>query len=132
MDAICNPARGNRRLKTRMLMLAALAAAGFGGAAAAQSLQPETIAAIPADRLCTAGFNPDYGWFDVDSIGFGVLEFPGWDCLPYDRVSPKPEVVSERMATLSTLAAGTSGPRVVVATVSAALQRVPGRFPEKN
>jgi len=77
MDAICNPARGNRRLKTRMLMLAALAAAGFGGAAAAQSLQPETIAAIPADRLCTAGFNPDYGWFDVDSIGFGVLEFPG-------------------------------------------------------
>ena len=20
----------------------------------------------------------------------GVLEFPGWDCLPYDRVSPTP------------------------------------------
>lgn len=35
-------------------------------------------APVPADRLCTAGFNPDYGWFDVPSIDrLGVLEFPG-------------------------------------------------------
>ena len=56
-----------------------------------------------------------------------VLQFPGWDCLPYDRVSPKPEIVSERMATLSALAASPKGPTVVVVTVSAALQRVPPR-----
>lgn len=56
-----------------------------------------------------------------------VLTLPGWDCLPYDRVSPKPEIVAERMATLSALAGGVTGPVVVIATVSASLQRVPPR-----
>ncbi len=32
-----------------------------------------------------------------------VLRFPAWDCLPYDRVSPNPELVSERIATLARL-----------------------------
>src|SRR6185295_16711523 len=56
-----------------------------------------------------------------------VLMFPAWDCLPYDRVSPKPEVAAERMATLAALAKPARGPRVVITTVSAALQRVPPR-----
>ena len=56
-----------------------------------------------------------------------VLQFPGWDCLPYDRVSPKAEIVAERMATLAALSVPSRTPRVVVATVSAALQRVPPR-----
>ena len=30
-----------------------------------------------------------------------ILRFPAWDCLPYDRVSPNPELVSERIATLA-------------------------------
>src|SRR5437868_10690461 len=30
-----------------------------------------------------------------------VLEFPAWDCLPYDRVSPHTAIVARRMATLS-------------------------------
>ena len=34
------------------------------------------------------------------------LEFPAWDCLPYDRVSPNAEIVSRRIDTLSRLAAG--------------------------
>ncbi len=29
-----------------------------------------------------------------------VLPFPAWDCLPYDRVSPKPDIESRRLATL--------------------------------
>ncbi|MGB3279802.1 MAG: hypothetical protein WBA92_11470, partial [Pseudorhodobacter sp.] len=33
-----------------------------------------------------------------------VLELPAWDCLPYDRVSPNPDIVSRRMATLAALA----------------------------
>ena len=57
----------------------------------------------------------------------GILMFPGWDCLPYDRVSPKAEVAAERMATLAALTGGPKGPRVVITTVSAALQRVPPR-----
>ena len=30
-----------------------------------------------------------------------VLPFPAWDCLPYDRVSPKSDLVSLRLATLA-------------------------------
>ena len=26
-----------------------------------------------------------------------VLELPAWDCLPYDRVSPSPAILSHRM-----------------------------------
>ena len=38
--------------------------------------------------------------------GSTVLTFPAWDCLPYDRVSPNPEIMSRRIDTLATLAAG--------------------------
>ena len=57
-----------------------------------------------------------------------VLTFPAWDCLPYDRVSPNPEVSAARMATLAALAAGVvSGPFVVLTTLNAASQRLPAR-----
>jgi transcription-repair coupling factor (superfamily II helicase) len=56
-----------------------------------------------------------------------VLRFPGWDCLPYDRVSPNAENASARMATLSTLAAGLSGPFIVLSTLNAVTQYVPPR-----
>ena len=53
-----------------------------------------------------------------------VLPFPAWDCLPYDRVSPKPDIESARLSTLAALAKG-CGPCVIVTTLNAALQRVP-------
>ncbi len=56
-----------------------------------------------------------------------VLKFPAWDCLPYDRISPNPEVAAARMATLATLAEGYARPVVVLTTVNAATQRVPTR-----
>ncbi len=56
-----------------------------------------------------------------------VLTFPAWDCLPYDRVSPAPEISAARMATLATLAAGIAGPFVLLTTLNAATQRVPAR-----
>ncbi|MEM7722015.1 MAG: transcription-repair coupling factor [Pseudomonadota bacterium] len=56
-----------------------------------------------------------------------VLRFPGWDCLPYDRVSPNAEISATRMATLAALAAGLSGPFVVLTTLSAATQYIPPR-----
>ena len=59
--------------------------------------------------------------------GVEVLRFPAWDCLPYDRVSPNPEIVAERVATLTRLLEPGSRPRVLVSTVNAAVQRVPPR-----
>ncbi|MES2294568.1 MAG: transcription-repair coupling factor [Pseudomonadota bacterium] len=55
------------------------------------------------------------------------LPFPAWDCLPYDRVSPKPDVESARLATLAALAKGLEGPVVIVTSVAALLQRMPPR-----
>ncbi len=54
-----------------------------------------------------------------------VLSFPAWDCLPYDRVSPNPAVISERINTLSRLLDPARGSRIVLTTVNAAVQRVP-------
>jgi transcription-repair coupling factor (superfamily II helicase) len=58
-----------------------------------------------------------------------ILEFPAWDCLPYDRVSPHPVMVAQRMATLARLARikGRDKPSVLLTTVNAILQRVPAR-----
>ena len=56
-----------------------------------------------------------------------VLTFPAWDCLPYDRVSPNPDISATRMATLAALQAGVPGPFVLLTTLSAAMQRVPAR-----
>ncbi len=54
-----------------------------------------------------------------------VLRFPAWDCLPYDRVSPNPAVVAERILTLTRLLEPAQGPRIVLTTVNAAVQKVP-------
>jgi transcription-repair coupling factor (superfamily II helicase) len=56
-----------------------------------------------------------------------VLRFPAWDCLPYDRVSPNPELVSERVATLTRLLEPSARKRIVLTTVNALVQRVPAR-----
>ena len=59
--------------------------------------------------------------------GVTVLDFPAWDCLPYDRVSPHADISAARMATLAALAHGMPGPFVLLTTLSAATQRVPAR-----
>ncbi len=59
--------------------------------------------------------------------GVAVLVLPGWDCLPYDRVSPNPDVSAARMATLALLAHGGPERFVLLTTVNAATQRVPAR-----
>ncbi len=55
------------------------------------------------------------------------LPFPAWDCLPYDRVSPKSDVESARLATLAALTKGIEGPALIVTSIAAVLQRVPPR-----
>ncbi len=64
------------------------------------------------------------GFFAPDVV---VLEFPAWDCLPYDRVSPHAGFVAQRMLALSRLARvkGRDRPSLLLTTVNAALQRVP-------
>src|SRR5439155_5504918 len=56
--------------------------------------------------------------------GVEVLTLPGWDCLPYDRASPALRVMAERLATLNALQAKHDKPQLLVATASAATQRL--------
>ena len=54
-----------------------------------------------------------------------VADFPAWDCLPYDRVSPIKDIVSRRLTTLRRLLTGDDTPDVILTTVSAVAQRIP-------
>ncbi|MEC3860573.1 transcription-repair coupling factor [Mesobacterium sp. TK19101] len=56
-----------------------------------------------------------------------VFAFPGWDCLPYDRVSPNADISATRMATLAALVHGMPDRFILLTTLSAAMQRVPAR-----
>ena len=57
-----------------------------------------------------------------------VLDFPAWDTTPYDRISPSADIQAARMATLAGLAQNAiKPPFVVLTTLNAVLQRVPGR-----
>ena len=56
-----------------------------------------------------------------------VLTFPGWDCLPFDRVSPNADISATRMATLAGLAHGMPSRFILLTTLNAATQRLPAR-----
>ncbi|VAV90234.1 Transcription-repair coupling factor, partial [hydrothermal vent metagenome] len=60
--------------------------------------------------------------------GMPVLQFPGWDCLPYDRVSPNADISAARMATLAGLVQGSLPDQfILLTTLNAATQRLPAR-----
>ncbi len=53
-----------------------------------------------------------------------VIDFPAWDCLPFDRASPALSVSSRRLSALYRLQAPQGGSQLVVTTINAVLQRV--------
>ena len=60
------------------------------------------------------------------SPDINVIEFPAWDCLPYDRSSPKNDIISKRVATLVELSkAQQKRASIILISISAFLQRVP-------
>jgi transcription-repair coupling factor (superfamily II helicase) len=131
-----SPARSPaERLKPgRPLLLAGVAdgaeglvLADLARAVAARPNAPAiSLAVVCRDGPRMAALSRALGFFAPD---IEVLEFPAWDCLPYDRSSPHAGVVAQRMKTLSRLAHvnGRERPAVVLTTVNAALQRVPPR-----
>ena len=70
-----------------------------------------------AMRAALAFFAPD----------MPVFTFPGWDCLPYDRVSPNPDISAGRVATLAALVHQMPEHFVLLTTLNAATQRIPAR-----
>ncbi len=79
---------------------------------------------VARDEKRMAAMQAALGFFAPDVT---VLTFPGWDCLPYDRMSPNADVSAARMATLAALAHGMPGRFILLTTLNAATQRVPAR-----
>ncbi len=57
-----------------------------------------------------------------------VIEFPAWDCLPFDRASPALSVSAKRLSALHRLQMVPIGSQLLVTTINALLQRVPTPF----
>ncbi len=79
---------------------------------------------IARDDKRLAALREALAFFDP---GMPVVTFPGWDCLPYDRVSPNPDISATRMSTLAGLVHGMPQRFVLLTTLSAAMQRIPAR-----
>ncbi|MGR3662605.1 MAG: transcription-repair coupling factor, partial [Paracoccaceae bacterium] len=56
-----------------------------------------------------------------------VITFPAWDCLPFDRISPNPDVSATRMATLAALTHGMPQQFILLTTLNSATQKIPAR-----
>ncbi len=54
---------------------------------------------------------------------FPVLAFPDWETLPYDRFSPHPDIISQRLAVLYELPSLKRG--IAIVTLATLLQRLP-------
>lgn len=61
-----------------------------------------------------------------------VLCFPGWDCLPYDRVSPGLSVMTKRLRVLSQILQNPDKKVLLIVAANAMMQRVPPKSALKN
>lgn len=79
---------------------------------------------VARDELRLAALAEAVAYFAPD---IEIIAVPAWDCLPYDRVSPRSDVVARRIDALTRLTSppGQGQCRLVITTVSAILQRVP-------
>ena len=87
---------------------------------------PEIMLHIARDDHRMASMADIFAFFSPE---VEVLTFPAWDCLPYDRISPNPDVTAKRMTCLSRLATLKKKRQkqklLVITTINAATQKVP-------
>ncbi|MEK9925477.1 MAG: transcription-repair coupling factor, partial [Alphaproteobacteria bacterium] len=79
---------------------------------------------VARDDARMAAMGDALGWMQP---GAEILTFPAWDCLPYDRISPRASLIGQRVEALARLqsSSDTGRPLAVLTTVNAFLQRVP-------
>ncbi|MES2678224.1 MAG: transcription-repair coupling factor [Pseudomonadota bacterium] len=60
----------------------------------------------------------------IENNQLEILSFPAWDCLPYDRVSPKPTIIATRINCLHKIAKNKTEKKIlVITTINAVLQK---------
>ncbi|AKM09722.1 transcription-repair coupling factor [Croceicoccus naphthovorans] len=93
--------------------------------AAAHGKSPARAVFIAPDEQAMAAVADAAPFFAPE---LDVIEFPAWDCLPYDRSSPALSVSARRLAALQALQRkrpkDNHTPQLLVTTVNALLQRV--------
>ena len=102
------------------------------------ALSGQTVLHISRDEARMERLAAAIDWF---APPIQALRFPSWDCLPYDRVSPKLAIMAKRMEILGQLteyqqqSAHRQGKNnsqdagmIVISTVAAFLQRLPPDF----
>ncbi len=103
-------ARGAQPLVMADLARAALGSSGKGRAVF-----------VAADDAAMRGVAEAASFFAPE---LEVIDFPAWDCLPYDRSGPAQAISARRLAALHRLQGKASGPQLLVTTINALLQRV--------
>ncbi|OQW62122.1 MAG: transcription-repair coupling factor [Proteobacteria bacterium HN_bin10] len=96
------------------------------GLAEAARLRGGVTVFVARDETRAAQFEAAVKFFTPE---LETLRLPGWDTLPYDRISPAASVAAQRCAALTQLARRSEkdAPLLVVATASAVAQRTPPR-----
>lgn len=81
-----------------------------------------SIVVITQDTLRANRLQEQLCFYHAGEQGLVIRAFPGWEVLPYDHFSPYHDIVSERLATLSTIPSMRRG--VVVVSVQTVMQRL--------
>ncbi|MFT4196309.1 MAG: transcription-repair coupling factor [Pseudoxanthomonas sp.] len=84
---------------------------------------PGPVLAIAADNHAAHQLESDLHTLLGAAPELPLLPFPDWETLPYDRFSPHPDIVSQRLAALHRLPALQRG--IVVVPVQTLMQRLP-------
>ncbi|MDF8335081.1 transcription-repair coupling factor [Novosphingobium cyanobacteriorum] len=96
-----------------------LVLADLARAAATKTGTPRTVF-IAADDTAMRAVTESAAFFAPE---LEVIEFPAWDCLPFDRASPALSASSRRLSALQRLQWKREGPQLFVTTINAVLQR---------
>ena len=120
MRAAPSPPRPRAR---RRILWSELAGAGFAWALAELAREHEgPMLVILNQARAVPQLTGELDFFGAPDLP-PVRPFPGWECLPYDTVSPHPNIISARMRVLSELGRMRQG--IVVTGADNALQRLP-------
>ena len=115
------PLPGVNHPRVRWGGLAGAATAMHLAAAASRATAP--ILLLAPDASSASRLEEEFRFFAPP--GLPVLPFPGYETLPYDQFSPHPDIVSQRLKTLSRLPSLRQG--LVISDLPTALQRLAPR-----
>ena len=56
-----------------------------------------------------------------------IIEFPAWDCLPFDKNSPNQKLIGKRVRALSSLVNPNTKNTIILSTIGSVIQKIPNQ-----